>query len=189
MKYMRPIVYIICTLVFTLAVLVIALNVHEIGHTLVAQLSGDRSARYFLYRHDVAHGTCLGCNIYDASRLSYMGNVAVTVGGVVTTQLFAVALLAWSSRQKRYSLRRRASLIAAVTFAVDAPLQVFQAIHANVGTQRALTRVDLADTLYLVAQRIPASPTALKVILACALFLYMLLLMRLYIHGTRTKSP
>lgn len=189
MKYVRPIAYFICTLVFVMTVLMLALNIHEIGHTLVAQLSGDHGARYFLYRHDAARGTCLGCNIYDASRLSYMGNVAVTVGGVVTTQLVAVALLVWSSRQKRYSLRRRTSLVAAVIFSVDAPLQVFQAIIANVGTQRALTRVDLADTLYLVAQRIPASPTALKVILACALFLYMVLLIRLYIHVNRPKSP
>jgi hypothetical protein len=64
---------------------------------------------------------------------------------------------------------------------------VFQALNANVGAQRALIRVDLADTLYLFAQRIPVSPTALKVILACALFLYTALLIWLYILGIRPK--
>ena len=184
---MRKIAY--CFFMFFLALLAlaIALNIHEIGHTLVAQIAGDHDARYFLYHHDPGKGTCIGCNIYDETRLSYLGNIAVTLGGVAITQIIVVALLAWGARQKLKGFKRRLAFLVASVFAIDAPVQVLQALLANVAAQRSLTRVDLADTLYLLMQRTSASPATLEVVLVCALAGYAALLVLLYLRVNRVR--
>ncbi len=46
------------------------LNLHEIGHTVFARLSGDGEAVYYLYQRFPNGGFCMGCNIYDESKLS-----------------------------------------------------------------------------------------------------------------------
>jgi hypothetical protein len=69
---------------------------HEVGHTVVARLLGDRRATFRL----VGHG-CYGCNLYDSARLSPWGNVAVSLGGVLFTALLTVAAvvaLGWRGR-------------------------------------------------------------------------------------------
>lgn len=184
---MRKIAYYSGMVLLALIALAIALNIHEIGHTVVAQLAGDHHARYFLYHHDPGKGTCIGCNIYDETSLSYFGNIAVTIGGVTVTQLIVLALVTWGSRQTFRTLRRRIALLIAAIFAIDAPLQVLQALLANIAVQRSLTRVDLADTLYLIMQRIPASATTLKVVPIFALAGYVALLALLYMRGNRVS--
>jgi Peptidase M50B-like len=72
---------------------------HEIGHTVVARLLGDRRATFVLYRR----GSCIGCNLYDSQKLSPWGNVAVSVAGVWFTallSLLAVAAMAWRRRPR-----------------------------------------------------------------------------------------
>lgn len=182
---MRKIVYYSGMVLLALITLAIALNIHEIGHTIVAQLAGDHNATYFLYHHDPGKGTCIGCNIYDETSLSYFGNIAVTIGGVAVTQLIVLALVTWGSRQKFRTLKRRIALLVAAIFAVDAPLQVLQALLANIAAQQSLTRVDLADTLYLLMQRISAPATTLKVVLIFVLAVYAALLTLLYIRENR----
>src|SRR5437868_3645134 len=77
-------------------------NVHEIGHTLVARLLGDASAHYVLYESG-GHSSCLGCNLYDSSKLSDNANAIVNFGGVLSTQALcwgAIVLLARRSRPR-----------------------------------------------------------------------------------------
>ncbi len=62
------------------------INMHEIGHTALAKLSGDRSAGYYFYRRDPR---CIGCNFYDHTKLSRVQNVLVPLGGVVFSQSLA----------------------------------------------------------------------------------------------------
>src|SRR2546422_5447521 len=124
------------------------LNLHELAHTVAARAGGDSSAKYYLYQRTDRGLACIGCNVYAEKRLSYGGNLAVTVAGVLITQLTALGLVGWGSRQALASLRRRISLVVASTCAVDAPLQVLQAVWADVASQQHLTRVDPADTIY-----------------------------------------
>ena len=175
---------------FLLAViaLVLALNLHEMGHTLVARLAGDSDAKYFLYRHDPNLGSCIGCNLYDDKRLSYAGNIAVTVAGVMTTQTLALSLLVWGSRKRLHSAKRRVILLTAFVFMLDMPLQALQALEANVARQQRLTRVDLADTLYLIKDRVPLSSTTLKVALACCVVSYGTVVAWLYDRGRRSAN-
>jgi hypothetical protein len=184
---MRKFSYYALMFLLALVAFVVALNIHEIGHTIVAQLAGDHNARYFLYHHEPGKGTCIGCNIYDETRLSYLGNVAVTIGGVAITQVIVIALVAWGSSQKVRSIKRHIICLVSCVFAIDAPIQVLQALLANVGAQRSLTRVDLADTLYLLMQRSSAAPTTLKVALVFALAAYAAFLMLLYVRVNRLR--
>lgn len=62
---------------------------HEIGHTVMAWLLGDRSARFVLIG-SVRGSTCLGCNQWNSAALSSGANALVTLGGVLAT-----ALLTW----------------------------------------------------------------------------------------------
>ena len=79
---------------FGLVFLFVMVNVHEIGHTTVARLLGDDSAHYVLYQVQGQSG-CLGCNLYDSSRLGDLANVFVNLGGVIFTQL-----LCWIARSR-----------------------------------------------------------------------------------------
>ncbi len=83
-------------LLFGLAFLIVMVNVHEVGHTVFARLLGDDSAHYVLYEAQ-GRSTCLGCNLYDSSRLGDVANVLVNFGGVVFTQLLSwIAIVAVS---------------------------------------------------------------------------------------------
>ncbi len=182
----RKVIYLCATAVLAVVTLAVALNLHELGHTVVARLAGDSKAVYYWYHREVNAGLCIGCNVYDEQHLSYMGNIAVTVAGVVTTQIVVICCLLFLPQLKR-TLPRRILLLVTMLFAVDAPLQVFQAATANIATQHSLTRIDLADTLYLVMTRLPVSPFELKTFLAACLALYGFFLIRLF-HVVTKRS-
>jgi hypothetical protein len=107
-------------------------NVHEVGHTVFARLLGDDSAHYVLYEAQ-GRSTCLGCNLYDSSRLGDAANVLVNFGGLIFTQLLcwtAIVLLAGGER----GVLRRWWLLTAivVTWLGDIILQLVQGLPANI---------------------------------------------------------
>src|SRR5437016_14683320 len=106
-------------------------NFHEIGHTTVARLLGDDSAHYVLYQAQ-GQSSCLGCNLYDSSRLGDIANVFVNLGGVIFTQLLcwiAIFLLAGGER----ALIKRWMLVSAIgiTWLGDLVLQLVQGLIPN----------------------------------------------------------
>lgn len=182
---MRKVLRVALFVLLAIAALVVALNVHEMGHTLAARVAGDFDAMYFLYRIDPREGTCIGCNVYDETRLSYVGNLAVTVAGVLTTQVIALVLWLWGTRKTLHSPKRRLSMLIALVFMVDVPLQVLQALGADVSKQQHLTRVDLADTLYLLMQQGGASALTLKIVLVGCALAYAFLIVFIFARGKR----
>jgi hypothetical protein len=157
----------------------VMVNIHEIGHTFLARLFGDTGATYFLYRYS-EDGFCLGCNVYDEGRLSYLGNVLVTLGGVLfTTVAMILSLLLRKMRPVGRWVRRTAAIFATVCF-LDVPLQVWQGIQADVASQTGLVRVDLADFTYLVATGTGLGILPVKVGLLVALIVDAALFVVLY---------
>jgi hypothetical protein len=185
---MKKVLNVAALVLLAVGALLIALNLHEMGHTLAARAAGDSGAMYFLYRNDPHTGTCIGCNVYDETRLSYGGNLWVTVAGVLTTQVIAFGLWLWGVRKEPHSLQRRLALLIALVFMVDVPLQVLQALFADVAKQAQLTRVDLADTLYLVMQRAPVSALTLKAVLVGCMLAYAFLVAFVYARGKRRRG-
>jgi hypothetical protein len=167
---MRRIGFVLALMLLAVACLVVMVDVHELAHTAAARLGGDRGAAYYLYRHHPG-GDCLGCNVYDERRLGYGANIAVTVAGVLVTQVAALGLLVIGARRRAGTWARAAWLVAAGVFFLDLSLQVGQALAADVAHQTRLSRVDLADTLYLVGTRTPIPVSGLEATLvALALF-------------------
>lgn len=147
----------LCALLVLPLALFLWLNIHELGHTLAAYLLGDHEARYALYLKDAAaqhpgpSGACIGCTFYDEDKLSLFGNVLVTVAGLLASQLAALLLLRLASAWLRPdSLRRFLLRFVAWILSCDVMLQVGQALGKRIGTQTRISRVDLADTLYLL---------------------------------------
>jgi hypothetical protein len=130
----------------------VMVNLHEIGHTFFARLFGDGDATYFFYRR-FDGGFCFGCNVYAEARLSYLGNMLVTLGGVVFTQLIMILTLILRRAMADESWGRRAAALFATVCVLDLPLQVWQGMRADIASQTGLVRVDLADFTYLVTTR------------------------------------
>ena len=117
---------------FGLAFLFVMVNFHEIGHTVFARLLGDDSAHYALYE---AYGrsTCMGCNLYDSSRLGDIPNVLVNLGGVIFTQLLCWTAIVLLAGRERAGLKRWMLLSAiGITWAGDVIVQLVQGLQANV---------------------------------------------------------
>jgi len=159
-------------LLFGLAFLFVMVNVHEIGHTAVARILGDDSAHYVLYQ---AHreGGCLGCNLYDSSRLNDIANVIVNLGGVAFTQLLswtAVLLLAGGER----AMLKRWMLLSAVgiTWAGDLILQLSQGLQANIPETLPRgpdsTYTDYQAVLWFIRDQTGAAVSDLKAVLLIA---------------------
>jgi hypothetical protein len=114
-----------CAPVITVAMII----VHEVGHTVVARLLGDGRATFTLYS---SH--CIGCNLYDSQRLSPLGNVAVSLGGVLFTGLLTVGALGVLSWRRRPSWLPRSLLVelAAICFVGDFIWQIIEAAQLPV---------------------------------------------------------
>jgi hypothetical protein len=118
--------------VFGLAFLFFMVNFHEIGHTAFARLLGDDSAHYALYQ---AYGrsTCMGCNLYDSSRLTDIPNIVVNLGGVISTQLLCWAAILLLAGRERAGLKRWMLLsVIGITWLGDVILQLVQGLQATV---------------------------------------------------------
>jgi hypothetical protein len=118
--------------VFGLAFLFVMVNVHELGHTVTARVLGDNSAHYVLYEAR-GNSACMGCNLYDSSRLGHAANVLVNFGGVVFTQLLCWIAIVLLATGERAVLRRRMLLTAiAITWSGDLVLQLVQGLQAQI---------------------------------------------------------
>ena len=166
-------------LLFGLAFLFLMVNVHEIGHTVFARLLGDDSAHYVLYQQQ-GSSTCMGCNLYDSSRLGNVGNVLVNLGGVIFTQLLgwtAVLLLAIG----RPAIPRWMLLTAIViTWSGDVILQLVQGLLTTVpqelprGPERTYT--DYLAVVWFLRNQTGADASDLKVGLLIGTIAYSALL-------------
>lgn len=150
------------------------INFHEVGHTFLARVGGDSEAVYVLYRRDPL---CIGCNIYDESLLSEWGNLFVAAGGLIFTQAAALLLTLNLPHVARPSWRW-AAMAAWLVFLLDVPVQVVQVLMADVDNQTQLTRVDLADFLYILKNNLNLSPLWGKVIIAVVALFYLFLSIR-----------
>ena len=157
---------------FGLAFLFVMVNAHEIGHTVFARLLGDDSAHYALYQAQ-GRSACMGCNLYDSSRLGDVANVLVNFGGVIFTQLIcwiAILLLAGGERAvvKRWMLL---SAIA-ITWLGDVILQLVQGLQADIpaalprGPESTYT--DYQAIVWFIRNQTGAAVSDLKAILLLA---------------------
>ena len=159
----------------------VMINVHELGHTVFARLFGDTDAFYALYKlHPDGSVACIGCNVYDETKISPFGNSVVALGGLIFSQGLALALLWYKSKTKKNGLIGRfiGVLIAVCVF--DAVFQVAQGIIVNTAQQTAFTRVDMADFIWLVTRHVEVSPVAVKGLVLMALLVYLLWFIRIY---------
>ena len=157
---------------FGLAFLAVMVNAHEIGHTVFARLLGDDSAHYVLYQAQ-GRSACMGCNLYDSSRVGDIANVLVNFGGVVFTQLLcwiAILLLAGGERAvvKPWMLLS----VIGITWSGDVILQLVQGLQANV--PEALPRgpestyTDYQAVVWFIRDRTGAAVADLKALLLLA---------------------
>jgi hypothetical protein len=117
---------------FGLLFLFVMINVHEIGHTMLARLLGDSSAHYVLFQDQERSG-CMGCNLYDSSQLGDVANVVVNFGGVIFTQLLCWTAILLLARGGPAPLRRWLLLTAIViTWSGDVVLQLVQGLAADI---------------------------------------------------------
>ncbi|MFE2749319.1 hypothetical protein ACFXKS_30455 [Streptomyces scopuliridis] len=115
--------------------LFVALNIHELGHTAVAWLAGDHNASYELRCEPAG----FGCNHFDATGMSKPEKLAVTLGGILVTQIITWSLVLL---RRRAGLRWRPVLTALVAvFAIDPVLQFVQAALTPL-PEYDLTKVD-----------------------------------------------
>jgi hypothetical protein len=110
-------------------------------------------------------GGCFGCNLYDPERLTPAGNLIVSAGGVIFTQLTAAAIL-WTGRRKPPGAGVRGIIgMLFYIFLLDLPFQVLQGLPAS-PAQARLTWVDMRDFLYLLRSLTGISLPLLKGLLA-----------------------
>ena len=156
--------------------------VHETGHTLLARLLGDPDSTFYLVRIGPGgRGLCLGCNITDHTKLSAFGNLVVSLGGLLFTQLTALAALALMRYTPAHTWRSR--LLASIALGyvcLDVPVQVIQGLLYDIERHTWPTSVDLIDAMLLVSAATGASQTALKTILTIIALAYGYFVWRAY---------
>ncbi len=142
--------------------------VHENGHTLLARLFGDPNATFYLVQiRPGGKGLCLGCNVFDHSKLSRFGNLAVSLGGLLFTQVTALIALGLMRYAPSHAFGNRLLAAIALGFAfLDVPGQVLQGLLYDIGHHTWPTNVDLMDAMMLISDWTGASQVVLKTILA-----------------------
>ncbi len=162
--------------------------VHELGHTVVARLSGDPNSYFTLYRSD-ANGTCLGCNVYDPDRLTRNENMLVSLAGLLATQMAAWALLAVSGSVAEHPFWERLLRRSALAFAfLDVIVQVVQGLLYDLGRQTFPTNVDLVDFMLLTSQATGAGQALMKTALWVLGSLYLAAFLLVYRRAFSRKQ-
>jgi hypothetical protein len=174
-------------ILFAPVIFLVMVNIHEIGHTLLARALGDEDAVYYLYREFDTDKACFGCNIYNPRKLTAFENTLVTVAGVLSSQLVVLGLLWLWSRRTRHPGHHYLMVTAIIIFASDVPFQVFRGIRADVASQTGLVRVDLADFLYILHRTLALPVDAGKIGLLLVAAAYCLWLFRAV--RSRLKRP
>ena len=144
------------------ALLLLFVVAHEMGHTILARLLGDPASTFYLVKLEES-SACFGCNIYDQSKLAWGPNLLVSLGGLLATQLLAVALLLFP----RYGrggprLRRWAGATGLSYVFLDVLVQGVQGLLYDVEQHTWPTDVDLLDVMLLIRQRWPVPQLYLK---------------------------
>jgi len=157
---------------FVLVFVFVMINFHEIGHTVFARLLGDDSAHYVFYQAD-GRSSCLGCNLYDSSRLADIPNVLVNLGGVIFTQLLCWIAIFLLAGGERAGLKRWMLLTAIViTWFGDVVVQLVQGLTANVPQvlpRRAeITYTDYQAVVWFIRDQTGAAVSDLKTVLLLA---------------------
>ncbi len=157
---------------FVLVFVFVMINFHEIGHTVFARLLGDDSAHYVLYQAD-GRSACMGCNLYDSSRLADIPNVLVNLGGVIFTQLLCWIAIFLLAGGERAGLKRWMLLTAIViTWFGDVVVQLVQGLTANVPQvlpRRAeITYTDYQAVVWFIRDQTGAAVSDLKTVLLLA---------------------
>jgi hypothetical protein len=162
--------------------LVVFAVVHELGHTAPARLLGDPEATFYLVRIGPGgQGVCLGCAIVDHTKLSAMGNVIVSLGGLLLTQLTAISALFLLRYLPGRTFARRLVAAVALGYAfLDVPVQVIQGLLYNLERHTWPTGVDLMDAMLLISEATGLSSLLLKLIVAVAASAYLYLFWRAY---------
>jgi len=156
--------------------------VHEIGHTVLARLFGDYGSTFYLAQIDPdGRGLCLGCNITDHAKLSPLGNLAVSLGGLLFTQVMALIALGMMRFTLSHTLRNWLLTPIALGFAfLDVPVQVIQGLLYNIERHTWPTGVDLMDAMILISRGTGAPTVILKMILAILAAAYLYLIWHAY---------
>jgi len=163
------------------------LNVHELGHTAFAHLFGDGSAVYYLYRLLPGGGYCVGCNVYDPDALSLTGNLVVTLGGLIFTQLLALGLLFARSRDRYWFSGRLVHILIGVCL-LDVAFQAFGGLSRNVMYQSALSGTDMADFIYLSINGVGMGQGTVKLAILVSSVAYLTWVVRALVAKRRSES-
>lgn len=150
---MRKVGLVAIWLLLICAALAVMINIHEIGHVLIARISGDPTASYRLYFNG-PNRSCIGCAFINYNTLTANDLIVVNAAGVVTTQLLAV--LAAATLRYRSDLNKilERSLIALTGVCLlDAGYQAFQGFQTTIPPNRFPTDVDAADFAFLVGAK------------------------------------
>jgi peptidase M50B-like protein len=164
---------------FGLVFLLLMVNVHEVGHTVFARLLGDGSAHYVLYQQR-GSSTCMGCNLYDSSRLENVANALVNLGGVIFTQLLGWSAILLLARGRPAAPRWLLLTAIVITWSGDVILQLVQGLLANVpqelprGPERTYT--DYLAVVWFLRNQTGADASDLKIGLLIGTIVYSTLL-------------
>ncbi len=155
-----------------LTALFVMVNLHEIGHTVLVRLLGDPDSVYYLVRIYPNGGMCLGCNIYEQQKLTWAGNLLVVIGGVMSTQTAAMAMIGFA-RYARLSWLRRLLFTTILVFLIDFPLQTAQAFRRGVANPADFTNVDFVDLTWRLHTRFNLLFVVLQLglVILCLLYL------------------
>ena len=119
--------------------LVVFTIVHELGHTILARLLGDPGSIFYLYKIEET-SACLGCNIYDHTKLSYSGNLIVSIAGLAFTQMAAFAALIGARYIRIETFPHRLLTVVGLSFAFsDVPVQVIQGVLYDISRLAIIT--------------------------------------------------
>ena len=161
------------------------ISIHELGHVAVMRLLGDDEAWFYLVKVD-ENSRCLGCTTSGPQQVSWAGDMAIRLGGLMATQMVALtALLLLSLRPRRRWIVTTLSIIA-LTFAFfDILAQVPQGLYYNLDRAKFETSVDLVDFMLLIQMKVDASQLLLKGVLLGASVLYLIVFVWFYWRSRR----
>ena len=141
----------------------IVINIHEIGHTLVAKYLGDTHAYYKLIEFNNGHLTAIGKNVYALYIFNDLQIIFISLAGVLASQVFAIFLIFIATKIKKIKDTIFAKyLIFASGF--DLAFQELQGIfaplqHRNLMCPRGVCGNDFADVFWLIAQKLNLNST------------------------------
>ncbi|MCP3974647.1 MAG: hypothetical protein GY926_27325 [bacterium] len=139
--------------------LFVAINIHEIGHVVVARVMGDSSATYHLYENSLDQRSIGHTSINDAA-LTADDLIAVYAAGVATTQILAVIAGALLRRLDGSNSKARPILISLIAACLlDAFFQALQGFRTSIPPSRFPTGVDAVDFAHLIETRIGVDST------------------------------